>query len=172
MLSRVGNNGLYQKVALLIILGICTIGSSSFFVNTYLFYQNPYLCNGVQSAQCTQHVCSLPPEKRVNYESPQAIYSLGNEKSHYFCSGEGTVTFMQEGLLFGGSIGVVAVVLFSDAIGRKMTILASMIMAFFGILISILAPLTSVKFLGLLMWGAGADISFAIAASSITEVVA
>lgn len=35
-----------------------------------------------------------------------------------------------------------------------------------------LVPFAQVKFVGLLMWGAGADISFAVAASSITEIVA
>lgn len=69
-------------------------------------------------------------------------------------------------------MGVVAVVIFSDAIGRRLTILSSMIMAFVGILLTQLVPFVQVKFLGLLMWGAGADISFAVAASSITEIVA
>lgn len=72
----------------------------------------------------------------------------------------------------GGSVGVVAVVIFSDAIGRRLTILSSMIMAFVGILVTQLVPFVQVKFVGLLMWGAGADISFAVAASSITEIVA
>jgi len=47
---------------------------------------------------------------------------------------------MQEGLLVGGSLGVVAVVIFSDAIGRRKTILSSMIMAFFGILLTLIVP--------------------------------
>ena len=48
---------------------------------------------------------------------------------------------MQESILVGGSVGVVAVVIFSDIIGRKLTILYSMIIAFIGILITHLVPI-------------------------------
>ena len=78
------------------------------------------------------------------------------------------MTLMQEAILIGESVGVVAVVIFSDAIGRRLTILYAMIMAFMGILLTLAVPLIEVKYVGLLMWGAGADISFAVAASSIT----
>jgi MFS family permease len=82
------------------------------------------------------------------------------------------VTLMQEGTLIGGSIGVVLGVIFSDAIGRRTTILSSMVMALAGILISLTVPVIELRIVGLLMWGAGSDISFAVAASSITEIVA
>ena len=44
LLSRVGNQGKYQQLSLTIFLVISLLGSSTFFVNTYLFYQPPYKC--------------------------------------------------------------------------------------------------------------------------------
>ena len=78
------------------------------------------------------------------------------------------MALMQEGLLVGGSVGVVVVGIFSDAIGRRKTILSSMVMAYVGIVLTLLVPTIELKVTGLLMWGAGADISFAVAASSIS----
>jgi MFS family permease len=78
---------------------------------------------------------------------------------------------MQEMILIGSSIGVIAVVLVSDAIGRKRTVFYSLVLAFLGVLITVIGPVPSVKYVGLVLWGSGADIAFAVAASYITEVV-
>ena len=78
LLTRVGSKGTYQKYALFIVYCINIIGSATFFVNPFLFYQKPYTCNGVQSVHCTNFVCSLPLSQRSAFYSPQAVVSLGN----------------------------------------------------------------------------------------------
>ena len=60
LLTRVGNRGTYQTVTLTIIYLINFIGSSVFFINPYLFYQQTFICNGNQSSHCTNYVCGLP----------------------------------------------------------------------------------------------------------------
>ena len=67
LLTRVGNNGPYQKYALFIVYCINFIGCATFFVNPFLFYQKPYICKGVQSVHCTNFVCSLPLSQRSTF---------------------------------------------------------------------------------------------------------
>ena len=47
LLGRVGKDGAYQTRLSIIVYFLALIASSSFFINPYLFYQQPYLCNGV-----------------------------------------------------------------------------------------------------------------------------
>jgi hypothetical protein len=65
-------------LAMLIFIAASLVGSSTFFVNAYLFYQQPFSCNGVQSPSCTQHVCTLPLGQQQQYLPPQEISTLGN----------------------------------------------------------------------------------------------
>lgn len=96
---------------------------------------------------------------------------MANDNKNYFCSQSGTVLFLEEGLLIGASVGILPVILFSDAIGRRKTVFYSLIMSCVGILVTLLFSIVELQFIGLVLWGAGADIAFAVAASSITELV-
>ena len=58
--------------------------------------------------------------------------------------------------------------LFSDAIGRKKTVLYSMILSVIGILVIAFIPDVIVKCIGFVLWGIGSDISFAVVASYLT----
>ena len=73
---------------------------------------------------------------------------------------------MQESIFSGALFGVVLVGIFSDIIGRKKTILYSMILAFVGILMIAFIPNMIVMCIGFVFWGIGSDISFAVGASS------
>ena len=141
LLERVENDGKYQQRISLIIYTISMLAASSFYINPYLFYQQPYQCNGVQSTHCTQHVCSLPLTQRQQYLTPPMISSLGNLDQTYFCGGISTVLFMEEGILLGAFLGVLIAVLFSDMIGRRKTMLISMGIAIIGIILTVFVPL-------------------------------
>jgi hypothetical protein len=67
LLTRVGSEGAYQRHTICIFVLIGLIASSTFFINTYLFYQQQYVCNGHQSSHCDTYVCSLPYSQRKQY---------------------------------------------------------------------------------------------------------
>ena len=138
------------------------LAASSFFINPYLFYQQPYLCNGVQSTHCTQHVCSLPLAQRQQYLAHPMISSLGNNNPIYFCNGINTVLFMEEGILLGTFLGVIFAVLFSDIVGRRKTILMSLGIPIIGILLTVFVQLPLIRFIGLVLWGSGSQVTFGI----------
>ena len=60
LLHKVGDKGFYQimMVACCAIINF-EVGVTT-FVNTFLFYQNPYEC-GAEIENCANYVCSLPP---------------------------------------------------------------------------------------------------------------
>ena len=62
--------------------------------------------------------------------------------------------------------------IFSDAIGRKKTVLYSMLLSFAGIVLIVAFQDIVIKCIGFLFWGIGSDISFAVVASYLTEIVA
>jgi MFS family permease len=171
LLSRVGNEGPYQRKAMCIFVLIGIVTTSTFFVNPYLFYQQPYICRGQQSSSCNRYVCSLPPAQRKQFEAPITVTTLGNYRGDYMCDPISVVSTMNEVILIGAGLGVVVVLAISDALGKKKTVFYALIMAVVGVLITVLAPLSVLKDIGLVIWGAGADIAFAVAAGYITEVV-
>ena len=69
-------------------------------------------------------------------------------------------------------MGILIILLITDMLGRRLTLLYSMIMAFVGILITALAPIVEIKFIGLVIWGSGADIAYAIMITYISDIVA
>jgi hypothetical protein len=59
LLKRVGSYGDYQKNILGIFSLVSGLGAATFFINPYLFFQDPYVCeDGISN--CQQYVCSLP----------------------------------------------------------------------------------------------------------------
>ena len=60
----------------------------------------------------------------------------------------------------------------SDILGRKNAILSAMIGTCIGIALIMTFNNIELNCLGLALWGAGAEISFVIGASYITEIVA
>ena len=167
-----GNDGKYQTRVALIVYSIALIASSSFFINPYLFYQQPYQCNGVQSAHCTQHVCSLPLAQRQQYLTSPQINSLGNNHPSYFCGGIGTVLFMEEGILVGASVGILIAIFFSDTIGRRKLMLTLLVIALVGIALTVLVPSPWIKFIGLVLWGSGSQVTFAVSLTILIDSVA
>ena len=172
LLTRVGNNGKYQIKAMMIFFMIALLGASTFFVSTYLFYQQPYLCNGVQSTACSKHVCSLPPSQRTQYQSPHIISTLGNQNTNFNCQSINSVTTMIEAILLGGSIGLFLGVVVADYLGRKNTVLFSLLAALLGNIVVLVFSNIKIKCIGLFLWGLGAEVSFTVSASYITEIVA
>ncbi len=63
---------------------------------------------------------------------------------------------MQEAMLLGASLGLFIGVLISDAIGRRLTIIYSMVFTVVGILLVLVINSIKIKCIGLVMWGSGA----------------
>ena len=61
---------------------------------------------------------------------------------------------------------------FSDVVGRRTTILFSLIITVIGIAIALVFSDYIVKSIGILFWGTGADIIFAIGFTYVTEIIA
>lgn len=59
-------------------------------------------------------------------------------------------------MLLGASLGLFIGVLISDAIGRRLTIIYSMVFTVVGILIVLVINSIKIKCIGLVMWGSGA----------------
>ena len=79
---------------------------------------------------------------------------------------------MQESIFIGAFLGVVLVGIFSDLIGRKKTVLYSIIMSVGGIVLVLVFSNVGVKCIGFFLWGIGTDISFAVGATYLAEIVA
>ena len=77
---------------------------------------------------------------------------------------------MEESMILGGSVGVIMSLSLSDKIGRRRTILTSIIFTLIGIILITLTKSVEVISLGLLLWGAGGDTTFSALTSYITEV--
>lgn len=60
------------------------ISASTFFIVTYLFYQNNYVCNDYEG-DCNELVCSLPEAERANYLSLPVMKSLANFYGDMHC---------------------------------------------------------------------------------------
>lgn len=59
-------------------------------------------------------------------------------------------------MLLGASLGLFIGVLISDAIGRRLTIIYSMVFTVVGILLVLAINSIKIKCIGLVMWGSGA----------------
>lgn len=59
-------------------------------------------------------------------------------------------------MLLGASLGLFIGVLISDAIGRRLTIIYSMVFTVVGILLVLVINSIKIKCIGLVMWGSGA----------------
>lgn len=75
---------------------------------------------------------------------------------------------MQEAMLLGASLGLFAGVIISDAIGRRLTVLFSLLCSIVGILVIVTIDNIKIKCIGLVLWGSGAEISFTLLFSYLT----
>ena len=79
---------------------------------------------------------------------------------------------MQESIFIGAFLGVFLVAIFSDLIGKKKTVLYSIVMSVGGIFLILVFQNIVIKCIGFLLWGIATDISFAVGATYISEIVA
>lgn len=78
---------------------------------------------------------------------------------------------MQEAMLLGASLGLFAGVLISDAIGRRLTMLFSMLFSVLGMLMILGVENIKIKCVGLVLWGSGAEIAYTLLFPYVTEIV-
>ena len=79
---------------------------------------------------------------------------------------------MEESIFIGAFIATLLVGFFSDAIGRKKTILYSLIICIVGILLIVAINNLIVRCIGLLFWGIGSDILFPVGITYVIEIIA
>ena len=65
-------------------------------------------------------------------------------------------------------MGLLLGILFADFCGKKLTIVFSMIIMVLGLIIIVIVDSMTVKCLGLILWGAGAKISFSLLFAYVT----
>jgi hypothetical protein len=65
-------------------------------------------------------------------------------------------------------VGLLLGILFADFCGKKLTIVFSMIIMVLGLIIIVIVDSMTVKCLGLILWGAGAEISFSLLFAYVT----
>jgi hypothetical protein len=65
-------------------------------------------------------------------------------------------------------VGLLLGILFSDFCGKKLTIVLSMIIMLLGLTLVVFVHSIKVKCLGLIFWGAGAEISFSLLFAYVT----
>ena len=75
------------------------------------------------------------------------------------------------GILIGASLGILIVLFFSDFLGRRKTMLMALVMSVLGIIMTMVGPMSESRFIGLVLWGAGADISVIISLTIISDFV-
>lgn len=79
---------------------------------------------------------------------------------------------MMEAILLGGSIGLFLGVVVAGYLGRKNTVLLSLLAALVGNIIVLIFSNIKIRCIGLFLWGLGAEVSYTVSASYITEIVA
>lgn len=78
---------------------------------------------------------------------------------------------MQEAILLGASVGLFVGVIISDAIGRRLSMLISLVFTIFGILLVLIFESIKIKCIGLVIWGSGSEIAFTLLFPYVTEIV-
>jgi len=72
LLERVGADGQYQNISLIIwSLIYITVGAST-FDTPFLFYSEKYLCPDSFNGNCHDYVCSLPAQDRSAFIQQQS----------------------------------------------------------------------------------------------------
>jgi hypothetical protein len=76
---------MYQRLLIVLLCTISILSASNFFVNPYLFYQDPYLCPDLSTKDCSKFVCSLPVELRAAYLPEERMQTMGNAFGDLHC---------------------------------------------------------------------------------------
>jgi hypothetical protein len=84
VLEKVGANGRYQTLSLIIWSLIAFVAGSSSFFNVFLFYQDEYQCSS--QTNCREYVCALPEDQRSAFVNPN-FSSLASKFGDFRCSG-------------------------------------------------------------------------------------
>jgi hypothetical protein len=104
------------------------ISASVLFSNPFLFYQAPYNCPGLTSADCYAMVCSLPDYMRTNFASqdhPTFLDKFGD----YRCENTSVPKYVQSIIYVAGVIGILLGTSLNSYIRKKLLVEISLIIA-------------------------------------------
>ena len=77
--------GPYQVRMIFFLTIINYLAGGLFIISPYLFYQDPYECEGMSKDACFEQVCTLSPLERESYIPPPSIKSIANHFGDYRC---------------------------------------------------------------------------------------
>ena len=83
------------------------------------------------------------------------MVTLANYNGDNHCETMHNITLMQSCILFGASAGLFLGIIFTDILGRRLSIILSVMLTIVGILLIFFDNL-KLKCLGLVLWGSGA----------------
>lgn len=162
LLERVGAEGNYQTLSLILWSAVMmTVGASS-FINAFLFYEEGYNCPPEFGNECHEFICALPASQRSSYISP-GFSSLANTFGDYRCEGQGTLENLQSLIYIGGLFGVFAGALLNQMIGKRTLLALSLVMNVLGLGIAVCGT-------NLTIAGAGLFLNFAAKAIQIEMI--
>jgi MFS family permease len=142
--------------------------SACFLVNPYLFYEQPFDC-APDIQDCKQHVCQLPLELRAPYTpAPDGRLSLANQFGDFRCEGASYVTLLNSSIILGSVIGIFSAIFFTEWLGRKGTMVVSLILSLIGLGVIYIYSQTAAV-IGVFLYGAGLDIAYSSVFTFVTE---
>ena len=176
LIDAVGSTGKYQTIISILACILCGLNGFMALGTPYNFAVAPYTSCPKQYegiTKCTEYVCSLPPNQRPQYQQPQIrqLSTLGTQFGDYHCEASDTLDEAIGVYVFGGIIGVLITCSLADNIGRRSTLLVSLLSGVIGhVVIQFSSSLSQVS-VGMFLLGFGLDSSFNLCICILSEVL-
>jgi MFS family permease len=100
--------------------------------------------------------------------APDGRLSLANQFGDFRCEGSEYVTLLNSSIILGSVIGIFSAIFFTEWMGRRYTMVFSLILGMVGLLIAFVFNQTAAV-IGVFLYGAGLDISYSSCFTFITE---
>jgi MFS family permease len=96
---------------------------------------------------------------------------LANQFGDFRCEGSSYVTLLNSSIILGSVIGIFSAIFFTEWLGRRGTMIVSLIISIIGLCITFFWSQTAVV-IGVFLYGAGLDISYSSVFTFVTEFFA
>jgi MFS family permease len=96
---------------------------------------------------------------------------LANAFGDMHCENMGSLTAMQTAMISGSFVGIIIGLFLTEQFGRKMTTVYTLGVAIFGLFVIMISGGTGMACLGLFLFGTGAEISYTMVFTIVTEIV-
>jgi hypothetical protein len=150
--------------------GIISLGTSYYFaIPPYTNCPPPH--QGIVA--CTKYACSLPIEKRSQYEQPQikALRTLGTQFGDHHCEKRDAVETAKGMYFLGAVAGFIIVGILADNIGRRLSLIFCLGLGALGYLVMLTASHLYVAGVGNFMVGFSVESGFNLVFCLLTELL-